>query len=45
MENLRLYSTDHRFYPSDARIGIPHEAEPFEDSVLGLVLGEGGEDS
>lgn len=26
VENLRLYSTDHRFYPTEERVGIPHEA-------------------
>jgi len=37
VENFRLYSTDHRFYPNDVRMGNPHEAEPFQDTVLDLL--------
>jgi len=40
VENLRLYSTDHRFYP-DMRIGILHESTHMEDSILELVRGGG----
>lgn len=37
VENLRLYSTDHRFYPAESRVGIPHEAMHTTDSILDLV--------
>lgn len=37
VENLRLYSTDHRFYPSEARVGIPHESMHTTDSILELI--------
>jgi len=37
IENLRLYSTDHRFYPTEERVGIPHEAMYPREHSLDLV--------
>lgn len=33
VENLRLYSTDHRFYPADYSIGVLHEVLHLTDPV------------
>ena len=33
VENLRLYSTDHRFYPADYSIGVLHEVLHLKDPV------------
>ena len=33
VENLRLYSTDHRFYPADYSIGVLHEVLHLRDPV------------
>eukprot|EP00929_Paragymnodinium_shiwhaense_P055064 TRINITY_DN27609_c0_g1_i2.p1 TRINITY_DN27609_c0_g1~~TRINITY_DN27609_c0_g1_i2.p1 ORF type:complete len:571 (+),score=139.26 TRINITY_DN27609_c0_g1_i2:119-1831(+) len=42
VENLRLYSTDHRFYPSDGdmRSATLHEATHMTDSIFGLFTPE-----
>jgi len=44
VENLRLYSTDHRFYPSLARVGTPHESMHATDPIL-LDLVDKGSDA
>lgn len=45
VENLYLYSTDHRFYPSMAHMGIPHESTHMTDSILSLLIDSGGASS
>lgn len=37
VENLRFYSTDHRFYPNSWNIGVLHEASHAMDSVIDLM--------
>jgi len=45
LANLRLYSTDHRFYPSEVRVGIPHELLHTTDSVIQLLCGTSSDDA
>ena len=40
VENLRLYSTDHRFYPADYSIGVLHEVLHLKNPVLEALAGE-----
>jgi len=44
VENLRLYSTDHRFYPCHTRIGVLHEFTHMRDPILELMY-EDSDDS
>lgn len=37
VENLRFYSTDHRFYPNNWNTGVLHEASHAMDSIIDLI--------
>jgi len=37
VENLRLYSVDHRFYPCHTRVGVLHEFTHMRDPIIELM--------